>query len=187
MTQVLRAAALLLAAAILAPEAEAAGSGARTPNAAEMHEAEVMYLPTPQHVVDEMLRLAGLKRGDVLYDLGSGDGRIVLTAARRYGVRAVGIELDARRVEQARRSAEALGVAHLVEFRQQDLFESDFAEATVVTLFLFKEMNLRLKPRLLAGLRPGARVVSHRFDMGDWRPERETVARGHPLYLWTIP
>jgi SAM-dependent methyltransferase len=187
MRRLLCAAAALLAAANFPCGGFAADRGERRPDAAQMHEAEVLYLPTPQHVVDEMLRLAGLAPGDVLYDLGSGDGRIVITAARRYGVRAVGIELDARRVEQARRSAEALGVSHLVEFRQQDLFEADFGEATVVTLFLFKEMNLRLKPRLLRGLRPGARVVSHRFDMGDWRPEREIVARGHPLYLWTIP
>jgi hypothetical protein len=183
----LSCAAALLAAAVLPVCPLAAQPGTRAPDASQMHEAEVLYLPTPQHVVDEMLRLAGLAPGDVLYDLGSGDGRIVLTAARRYGVRAVGIELDGRRVEQSRRSAEALGVAHLAEFRQQDLFEADFSDATVVTLFLFKEMNLRLKPRLLGSLRPGARVVSHRFDMGDWRPERETVAHGHPLYLWTIP
>jgi hypothetical protein len=187
MKQGFRVAAWLVAAALPVSGGVAADSGARAPDAADMHEAEVLYLPTPQHVVDEMLRLASLAPGDVLYDLGSGDGRIVLTAARRYGVRAVGIELDGRRVEQARRSAEALGVAHLVEFRQQDLFESDFRDATVVTLFLFREMNLRLKPRLLAGLRPGARVVSHRFDMGDWHPQREVVAQGHPLYLWTIP
>lgn len=184
MRRALGAAALLLAAALAVSGCVA---GARAPDAAEMHEAEVLYLPTPQHVVDEMLLLAGLAPGDVLYDLGSGDGRIVLTAAQRYGVRAVGIELDARRVEQARRSAESLGVAHLVEFRQQDLFESDFRDATVVTLFLFREMNLRLRPLLLAGLRPGARVVSHRFDMGDWPPQREIVAHGHPLYLWMIP
>jgi hypothetical protein len=183
----LSCAAALLAAAVLPVCPLAAQPGTRAPDAAQMHEAEVLYLPTPQHVVDEMLRLARLAPGDVLYDLGSGDGRIVLTAARRYGVRAVGIELDGRRVEQSRRSAEALGVAHLAEFRQQDLFESDFSDATVVTLFLFKETILRLKPKLLGSLRPGARVVSHRFDMGDWRPERETVAQGHPLYLWTIP
>jgi hypothetical protein len=183
----LSCAAALLGATVLPVSPLAAQPGASAPSAAEMHEAEVLYLPTPQHVVDEMLRLARLAPGDVLYDLGSGDGRIVLTAARRYGVRAVGIELDGRRIEQSRRSAEALGVAHLAEFRRQDLFEADFSDATVVTLFLFKEMNLRLKPRLLGSLRPGARVVSHRFDMGDWRPQREIIAHGHPLYLWTIP
>ena len=179
-------AAILLAGAAFAPGYPAAQTGARAPTAVEMHEGEVLYLPTPQHVVEEMLQLARLAPGDVLYDLGSGDGRIVIAAAQRYGVRAVGIELDARRVELARRNAEAGGVAHLVEFRNQDLFEADFRDASVVTLFLFREMNLRLRPRLQAELRPGARVVSHRFDMGDWRPQREILAHGHPLYLWTI-
>jgi SAM-dependent methyltransferase len=158
-----------------------------TPDAAELHEAEVLYLPTPHHVVAAMLELARVGPGDVVYDLGSGDGRIPIAAAQRYGVRAVGIELDARLVERARCNARAAGVAHLVEFRQQDLFEASLREATVVTLFLFPQANARLRPKLAAELAPGARVVSHRFGLGDWPPERATDAGGHSLLLWTIP
>jgi protein-L-isoaspartate O-methyltransferase len=157
------------------------------PDAAELHEAEVLHLPTPHHVVAAMLDLARVAPGDVVYDLGSGDGRIPIAAARRYGVRAVGIELDARLVERARCNARAAGVAHLVEFRQQDLFAASLREATVVTLFLFPAMNERLRPKLAAELAPGARVVSHRFGLGDWQPEREIDAGGHPVLLWTIP
>lgn len=178
---------VLLACAALLHAGLAAGTEKPSPNAAGLHEADVLYLPTPHHVVEAMLKLAGVGRGDVLYDLGSGDGRIPIAAAKLYGIRAVGVELDARLVAVARRDAEANGVAHLVEFRQQDMFETDIADATVITLFLFPELNLRLRPRLQAELRPGARVVSHRFDMGDWRAQREVQQRGHPIYLWTIP
>ena len=157
------------------------------PNAAELHEAEVLYLPTPHHVVEAMLELARVAPGDVVYDLGSGDGRIPIAAARRHGARAVGIELDARLVERARCNARAAGVAHLVEFRQQDLFGADLREATVVTLFLFPAINERLRPKLAAELAPGARVVSHRFGLGSWPPDRATEAGGHPLLLWTMP
>jgi SAM-dependent methyltransferase len=138
-------------------------------------------------VVDAMLALARVAPGDVVYDLGSGDGRIPIAAARRYGVRAVGVELDARLVERARCNARAAGVAHLVEFRQEDLFATSLHEATVVTLFLFPEAAARLRPKLVAELAPGARVVSHRFGLGGWPPEREVDAGGHPLLLWTIP
>ena len=168
--------------AACAPEARTAA-----PTAAELHEAELLYLPTPHRVVDAMLELARVAPGDVVYDLGSGDGRIPIAAARRYGVRAVGIELDARFVERARCSAREAGVAHLVEFRQQDLFGADLREATVVTLFLFPGMNERLRPKLAAELAPGARVVSHRFGLRGWPPDRETDADGHPLLLWTVP
>jgi SAM-dependent methyltransferase len=152
-----------------------------------LHEAELLYLPTPHHVVEAMLDLARIAPGDVVYDLGSGDGRIPIAAARRYGVRAVGIELDARLVERARCNAREAGVAHLVEFRQEDLFGASLRDATVVTLFLFPGMNERLRPKLATELAPGARVVSHRFGVGSWQPEREIDARGHPVLLWTIP
>ena len=157
------------------------------PNAAEMHEAEVLYLPTPHPVVAAMLRLAGVSRTDVVYDLGSGDGRIPLAAARAYGARGVGIELDGRMIERARCNAREAGMERLVEFRQEDLFRADLREATVVTLFLFPELNRRLMPKLFSELRPGTRIVSHRFGLGDRPPERIIEAGGHPLLLWTVP
>jgi predicted RNA methylase len=134
-----------------------------------------------------MLRLAAVSRSDVVYDLGAGDGRIPIAAARAYGARGVGIELDGRMLERARCNARAAGMERLVEFRQEDLFRADLRAATVVTLFLFPEMNLRLKPKLLSELRPGTRIVSHRFGLGDWPPERIIEAGGHPLLLWTVP
>ena len=152
--------------------------------AADLDIAEVLHLPTPHPVVEAMLQLAGVRTGDVVYDLGSGDGRIPIAAARRYGVRAVGIELDARLVEQARCRAREAGVAHLVEFRQQDIFATDLREASVVTLFLFPQTNAKLLPKLRAELPAGARVVSHRFGVGDWKPAREVEVHGHPLLLW---
>ncbi|HEU4644605.1 MAG TPA: class I SAM-dependent methyltransferase [Burkholderiales bacterium] len=155
--------------------------------APEPQDADVLYLPTPYPVVDAMLRLAAPRAGEVLYDLGAGDGRIVIAAARDYGVRAVGIELDARKAAQARANVRRAGLAHLVEIRQQDLFEADLREASVVTVFLFPEINERLAPKLRAELRPGARVVSHRFGLGDWPPARRVAAHGHPLLLWAIP
>ncbi|MEK6245463.1 MAG: class I SAM-dependent methyltransferase [Pseudomonadota bacterium] len=161
--------------------------GATQPNAAEMHEAEVAYLPTPHHVVEAMLRLAAVSRTDVVYDLGSGDGRIPIAAAQAYGARGVGIELDGRMIERARCNAREAGMERLVEFRQEDLFRADLREATVVTLFLFPEMNQRLIPKLLSELRPGTRIVSHRFGLGNWPPERTIEASGHPLLLWTVP
>jgi SAM-dependent methyltransferase len=160
---------------------------AAAPDAASMHEAEVLYLPTPQPVVAAMLRLAAVSATDVVYDLGSGDGRIPIAAARDHGARGVGIELDARRVESARCHARAAGVEQLVEFRQEDLFGADLRAATVVTLFLLPDMNRRLAPKLRTELRSGARIVSHRFGLGDWPPEWTIEADGHPLLLWTVP
>lgn len=148
---------------------------------------DVHFVPTPQPVVDAMLELADLSESDVLYDLGSGDGRIPITAARRFGVRAVGIDIDPRRVSEARRNAKAAGVEHLVTFRQADLFDSDLGEATVVTLYLLSTLNLKLRPKLVSELDPGARVVSHRFSMGDWAPEKKEMVQGRPIYRWTVP
>lgn len=161
--------------------------GAAPPSAADMNEAEALYLPTPSRVVEEMLVLAGVSRADVVYDLGSGDGRIPIAAAQAYGARGVGIELDGRMIERARCNARAAGMESLVEFRQEDLYRTDLRDATVVTLFLFPEMNLRLMPKLLAELRPGTRIVSHRFGLGDWPPERTIVVGGSSLLLWTVP
>lgn len=182
-------AALLFAGAAAAQDASTAcapGRGAQ-PDSAAMHEAEVLYLPTPHPVVAAMLLLAGVSQTDVVYDLGAGDGRIPIAAARAYGARGVGIELDGRMIERARCNARESGMERLVEFRQEDLFRADLSEATVVTLFLFPEMNRRLKSKLLSELRPGTRVVSHRFGLGDWPPERTIEAGGHPLLLWRVP
>jgi len=148
---------------------------------------DVIFVPTPQEVVEEMLRLAGVKAGDVLYDLGSGDGRIAVTAAKKYGVRAVGIDIDPERIREANENARRGGVTQLVQFRQEDLFRADFREATVVTLYLLPELNVKLRPRLWAELRPGTRVVSHQFEMGDWKPEKTVELNGRTIYLWTIP
>jgi SAM-dependent methyltransferase len=149
------------------------------------------YVPTPQVVVDRMLEMAEVGPEDVVYDLGSGDGRLVITAAKTYGARGVGIEIIANLVEQATINAEAAGVADRVEFRQQDLFETDFSEATVVTLYLLPEINLQLRPLLFEQLQPGTRVISHGFDMGNWQPEDIETVQGpqklHIIYKWTIP
>ncbi len=184
-------AALLLAGAAALPRASAECDTAKArsvqPNAADMHEAEVLYLPTPHAVVAAMLRLAGVTRTDVVYDLGSGDGRIPIAAARDHGARGVGIELDGRMIAQARCNAGAAGMEHMIEFRQEDMFRTDLRDATVVTLFLFPELNLRLMPKLLAELQPGARIVSHRFGIGDWPPDRVIESSGHQILLWTVP
>jgi len=190
MTSPLLLAALLFAGAAASRDANAAcapARGAAQPDAAAMHEAEVVYLPTPHPVVAAMLRLAGVSRTDVVYDLGSGDGRIPIAAARDHGARGVGIELDGRMIERARCNAREAGIERLVEFRQEDLFRADLRKATVVTLFLFPEMIVRLKAKLLAELRPGTRIVSHRFGLGDWPPERTIEVDGHPVLLWKVP
>ena len=183
------AAAVLLAVGITASQnAHAQCTPSAAPaDAASMHEAEVLYLPTPHSVVAAMLRLAGVSQGDVVYDLGSGDGRIPISAARDFGARGVGIELDGRMIERARCTAREAGMERLVEFRQGDLFRANLREATVVTLFLFPEMIQRLGPKLRAELRPGSRIVSHRFVFGSWLPDRTIQADGHELFLWTVP
>lgn len=164
----------------------ACGVGAACAQAAK-RTPDVIYVPTPQEVVEDMLRLADVKKGDVLYDLGSGDGRIAVTAARKYGVRAVGIEIDPARVREANENARKNGVQKLVQFRQQDLFAADFREASVVTLYLLPDLNLKLLPRLQAQLKPGTRVVSHQFDMGDWRPDKVLESGGRTVYFWVMP
>ena len=148
---------------------------------------DVIYVPTPQDVVEEMLKLAHVKKGDVLDDLGSGDGRIAVTAAKKYGIRAVGIDIDPERIRAATENARKAGVSGLVQFRREDLFKADFGEATVVTLYLLPDLNVKLRPRLWQELRPGTRIVSHQFDMGDWKPEKQLELNGRTLYFWTIP
>jgi SAM-dependent methyltransferase len=144
------------------------------------------YVETPPDVVTEMLRLAKVKRNDVVYDLGCGDGRIVIAAART-GARGVCIDLYPEHIATARRNAARAGVARRIEFRVGDLFDADLRPATVVTLYLLPEVNRRLRPKLLGELRPGARVVSHSFDMGDWAPDKRIELRGSRLYYWVVP
>lgn len=148
---------------------------------------DVPYVPTPQPVVDKMLDLARVGKNDVLYDLGCGDGRIVITAARERGARGVGIDLDPQRISEARANAEQAGVADRVKFMVGDLFKADFSEATVVTLYLLPDVNRRLRPQLWKQLKVGTRVVSHDFDMGaEWPAERAEQVNGKTVYYWTI-
>jgi SAM-dependent methyltransferase len=147
---------------------------------------DVVYEPTPPEVVDAMMRIADVRAGDVVYDLGCGDGRLVIEAARR-GARGVGVDIDPELVRVARANARAVGLDDRVEIREGDLFETDVRDATVVMLFLQPELNLRLRPRLLAQLRPGARIVSHWHDMGDWKPDAEVHVSGRNVYLWNVP
>jgi SAM-dependent methyltransferase len=147
---------------------------------------DVAFVPTPPEVVTAMLELAGVMPGDVIYDLGSGDGRLVIEAARRYGVRGVGIDIDAARIAEATENARRAGVADKVRFVHGDLFDADVSPATVVTLFLLPTLNVKLQPKLLQQLKPGSRIVSHAFDMAEWNPDREMIVGGRHVYLWTI-
>jgi 2-polyprenyl-3-methyl-5-hydroxy-6-metoxy-1,4-benzoquinol methylase len=148
---------------------------------------DVPYVPTPTAVVNAMLSLGNVKKNDVLYDLGSGDGRIAITAAQKFGTRGTGIDIDPQRIQEANQNAQKAGVTNLVQFRQQDLFQTDFSKATVVTLYLLPEINLKLRPRLLSQLKPGTRIVSHAFDMGDWKPQKVLQVEGENIYYWTVP
>ena len=146
----------------------------------------VPFVPTPQEVVDKMIELGGVKKGDVVYDLGSGDGRIVITAAKK-GARAVGFDVDGDLVKESRENIRKAGLDKLAEIKQQDILTVDLSPATVVTMYLLPDVNLKLKPNLLSQLKPGSRVVSHAFDMGDWKPEKVERVNGLTIYLWTIP
>src|SRR5262245_27046780 len=152
---------------------------------------DVPYVPTKTPVVDLMLEGVAVKPGDVIYDLGCGDGRIVIAAATRYGIRGVGIDINPDRIAEARDNARRAGVSDRVTFIQGNLFDADIREATVVALYLLPSINLRLRPKLLSDLKPGTRIVSHNYDMGDWPPERsETITvdgTEHIVYWWTVP
>lgn len=151
---------------------------------------DIGYIPTPPEAVAAMLALAKITPDDILYDLGSGDGRIVITAAQEFGARAIGIDIDPERIREANDKARRAGVSDRVEFRQQDLFESDFADATIVILYLLPHLNLRLRSTLFRQLKPGTRIISHDFDMGDWPPEhivRLPITEESTLYSWVIP
>ncbi|HVO91610.1 MAG TPA: class I SAM-dependent methyltransferase [Terriglobales bacterium] len=156
---------------------------------------EIPFVPTPMEVVDKMLELAEVKVGDVLYDLGSGDGRIVIRAAQKYGIRAVGIEMDKLLLEKARKDAKAAGIAHLVEFRDEDALTADISPASVVTLYMLPWFNEKMKPNLQKMLKPGARIVAHDFGIEGWQPDKTVKLPGyefkvggyrhqHVLYLW---
>jgi len=177
--------------------------------AAQQVEPEVPFVPTPEKVVAEMLKMAQVGKNDILYDLGCGDGRIVITAAKQFGCRGVGIDIDPRRIRESQKNAAKAGVSNRVQFFQMDLFDAEIGEATVVTLYLLSEVNLRLRPKLLRELRPGTRVVSHEFSMGEWEPDASSSVKTgdtkdpqvldywdpniadywdlHNVYLWIIP
>jgi tRNA G37 N-methylase Trm5 len=151
----------------------------------------VPYVPTPQEVVDRMLELAEVKKGDVVYDLGSGDGRIVITAAKKYGVKAIGFEIDPERIKESQENIKKAGVGNLVEIRQQDIRNVDLSPASVLTMYLLPEVNLMIRPNIWKQMKPGSRIVSHDFDMGDWKPVKtESIKDGssweHTLYLWRV-
>ena len=155
---------------------------------------DVVYVPTTDAAVRAMLKLASVQKTDVVYDLGCGDGRIVITAAKEYGARGVGIDIDPVRIAEAKENAKKAGVEHLVRFEENDLFLADFREASVVTLFLLPQLNLKLRPKLLQDLKPGARIVSNTFDMGDWPAEKEQSVTSpeynsysKKVFLWTVP
>ena len=154
---------------------------------AQTHPPDVRFVATPPEVVDAMLTAAGVTSADIVYDLGSGDGRIVIAAAKKYGARGVGIEINPLLVAEANASARAAGVAHLVQFVQGDLFTADFSAATVVTLYLSPSLNERIKPRLLRELRPGTRVLSHTYDMLGWTADERVDVDGRWVFLWTVP
>jgi SAM-dependent methyltransferase len=163
-----------------------------TEASSEEGEKDAPYVPTARSVVNKMLEVADISSDDVVYDLGSGDGRIPVAAAKNYGARAVGIEIDSALVTRSRANAREAGVADKVTFRQQDFFEADVSDATVVMLYLWPEVNIKLRPKLLRELDPGDRIVSHDFRIGDWEPDRKVEAgRGNTgwetIYIWIIP
>jgi hypothetical protein len=148
---------------------------------------DVIYLPTPEPVVDKMLEMAQVRGSDYLIDLGSGDGRIPIMAAKKHGARGFGVDIDPERVKEAKENAEKEGVSDKVEFRVQNLFDTKIGDATVLSLYLLTRLNLELRPRILSELKPGTRVVSHAFDMGDWTPDRHETVEGRNAYLWIVP
>jgi SAM-dependent methyltransferase len=151
------------------------------------HSPDVPYVPTPDAIVQSMLKLANVQKSDIVYDLGCGDGRIVIAAAKQYGAHGVGVDINPERIREARLNAQQAGVQDLVKFVEGDLFEADIKDASVVTLYLLPSVNLKLRPKLMADLKPGTRVVSHAFDMGDWKAEKRDEVDGRPVYFWTIP
>ena len=158
---------------------------------AQLRAPDVRYEPSPSDVVQVMLKLADVKEGDVVYDLGCGDGRIVIAAVLQFGARGVCVDIDPARIAESRENARKAGVEQRIRFVNEDLFTTSIGDASVVMLFLWPEVNLKLRPRLLSELAPGSRIVSHFHDMGDWKPERSTRLRSEGynrnIYMWTVP
>ena len=170
--------ALWMAVLVIAPGAAQQTAPARQP--------DVVFVPTPNDVVDAMLKLAKITSNDIVYDLGSGDGRIVIVAAKTYGARGVGIDIDPERTREATANARASGVGDKVTFLTEDLFTADISPATVVMLYLSLPINSRLAPKLMRELKPGTRIVSHAFDLGSWKPQQRVVVSDRPIFLWTV-
>ena len=155
--------------------------------AAPSRRPDVIYVPTPEPVVEAMLQVAGVTAKDVVYDLGCGDGRIPVTAARKYGAHGVCFDIDPERIKEANENVAKNNVGNLVKVVHADLFEQDLSGASVITLYLLPSLNVKLMPKLMKELKPGTRIVSHAFDMGDWKPEKELDVDGRKVYFWTIP
>lgn len=165
-----------------------APSDQTTTTGKQLRSPDVVYVPTSYETVEAMLKLANVGKGDVVYDLGSGDGRIPIMAVQKYNAaRAIGIDINPERIREAQANLKAAGVGDRVRFLNEDLFESHISDATVVTLYLLPSLNLKLIPKLLAELKPGTRIVSHAFDMGSWKPERTLKVDGSSVHFWTIP
>jgi cyclopropane fatty-acyl-phospholipid synthase-like methyltransferase len=178
--------AALLLALSLTPNRSVLETAAHAQDANFDNKKIVPFVPSPQEVVDKMIELAAVKKGDVVYDMGSGDGRIVIAAAKK-GARAVGFEIDGDLVKESRVNIRKAGVQNLAEIRQQDILTVDFSPASVVTMYLLPDVNLKLKPNLLKQLKPGSRLVSHSFDMGDWKPDKVERVDGRTINFWVIP
>ncbi len=161
----------------------AAAWSARAPE----REPDIFYVPTPQYVVDELLEIAGTNKNDIIYDLGCGDGRFVITAAKKYGAHGVGIDIDPERIEESVANARKAGVADRVRFIEADIFKTDVSAASIVSLYLLPELNLRLRPKLFKELKPGSRIISHDFDMDDWKPDISGTLGNSKYFLWILP
>ena len=155
--------------------------------AAPTRRPDVIFVPTPEAVVEAMLQVANVTKSDVVYDLGCGDGRIPVTAAKKYGARGFCFDIDPQRIKEANENVAKNNVGNLVTVVHADLFETDLSGASVVTLYLLPSLNVKLMPKLMKELKPGTRIVSHAFDMGDWKPEKELDVDGRKVYYWTIP
>jgi len=183
-----RAISLFTLALMLVGSGLSATAFAQPATQAPLRQPDVIYVPTPPEVVTAMLKVAKVGKDDVVYDLGSGDGRIVIAAVKEFGAaRGTGIDINPVRISEANENARKAGVTDKVRFLNQDLFETNLSEATVVTLYLLPSLNVKLMPKLMAELKPGSRIVSHSFDMGDWKPEQTLDVNGRAVYFWTIP
>ena len=176
-----------LALALTVVVAGLAVSTASAQTAAPTRRPDVIFVPTPEAVVEAMLQVANVTKSDVVYDLGCGDGRIPVTAAKKYGARGFCFDIDPQRIAEAKENVAKNNVGNLVTVVHADLFETDLSGASVITLYLLPSLNVKLMPKLMKELKPGTRIVSHAFDMGDWKPEKELDVDGRKVYYWTIP